>query len=100
MLRQATLMGAFEATLEVRVSNHAAQSLYLKYGFERVGQRRGYYQDNGEDAWLMTVTDFNGEAYQARLCQLGQALRQRLWATWALDLNHTKRLWEYGTDAK
>lgn len=79
MLVQATSMGAFEATLEVRVSNHMAQSLYLKYGFERVGRRRRYYQDNGEDAWIMTLSDFDGETCQARLKELGQALHQRLW---------------------
>lgn len=79
MLRQAALMGAYEATLEVRVSNYAAQNLYLKYGFEKVGRRRRYYQDNGEDAWIMTVTDFVSEDYQARLNQLGQALSQRMW---------------------
>lgn len=78
MLKQITLMGAVEATLEVRVSNHAAQNLYLKYGFEKVGQRRRYYQDNGEDAWIMTVTDFNSDPYQAHLSQLGQALQGRL----------------------
>lgn len=78
MLKQATLMGAFEATLEVRVSNHAAQNLYLKYGFEKVGRRRRYYQDNGEDAWIMTVTDFDSAPYQAHLSQLGQTLQQRL----------------------
>ena len=79
MLKQAASMGAFEATLEVRVSNHAAQNLYLKYGFERVDRRRHYYQDNGEDAWIMTVSDFDNDAYQARLKQLGQALCPWLW---------------------
>jgi ribosomal-protein-alanine N-acetyltransferase len=62
----------------VRVSNHVAQRLYLKYGFEKVGRRRRYYQDNGEDALIMTVCDFDSAAYQARLKQLGQALQQRL----------------------
>lgn len=78
MLRQATSMSAFEATLEVRVTNQGAQNLYLKYGFETVGQRRRYYQDNGEDAWIMTVSDFDGAAYQAHLKTLGKALHQRL----------------------
>lgn len=40
-------------TLEVRVSNIAAQALYKKFGFETVGVRKRYYQDNGEDAFLM-----------------------------------------------
>ena len=40
-------------TLEVRRSNDAAQALYRSLGFEFCGLRRGYYSDNGEDAWLM-----------------------------------------------
>jgi ribosomal-protein-alanine N-acetyltransferase len=79
MLNRAISMGADEATLEVRVSNYAAQNLYLKYGFERVGQRRRYYQDNGEDAWIMAVTDLDGKVNRARLSRLGRVLRQRLW---------------------
>jgi ribosomal-protein-alanine N-acetyltransferase len=78
MLMRAAAMRAFEATLEVRVSNHVAQRLYHKYGFEEVGRRRRYYQDNGEDALIMTVCDFDSRAYQTRLTQLGAALQQRL----------------------
>ena len=39
--------------LEVRASNNAAQKLYEKYGFEKVGVRKNYYEDNGEDAYIM-----------------------------------------------
>jgi ribosomal-protein-alanine N-acetyltransferase len=78
ILKRATAMAAFEATLEVRISNTAAQNLYRKYGFEQVGRRKRYYQDNGEDAWIMTVKDFDGAAYQARLTHLGQLLHARL----------------------
>jgi ribosomal-protein-alanine N-acetyltransferase len=39
--------------LEVRVSNLPAQKLYHKYGFEKVGIRKNYYSDNGEDAYIM-----------------------------------------------
>jgi ribosomal-protein-alanine N-acetyltransferase len=42
-------------SLEVRKSNRAAQSLYAKFGFEVVGTRRGYYRDNKEDAFIMTL---------------------------------------------
>lgn len=42
-------------TLEVRVSNTAAQALYHKLGFQTDGRRRRYYQDNGEDALLMST---------------------------------------------
>jgi [ribosomal protein S18]-alanine N-acetyltransferase len=40
-------------TLEVRVSNLDAIRLYEKLGFERRGNRRGYYTDNREDAVIM-----------------------------------------------
>lgn len=41
------------ATLEVRVSNKPAISLYQKFGFQGVGRRRHYYQDTGEDALIL-----------------------------------------------
>ena len=40
-------------TLEVRVSNAGAISLYERLGFERGGVRRAYYTDNREDALIM-----------------------------------------------
>ncbi len=40
-------------TLEVRVSNSAAQALYRAHGFRLAGVRRGYYRDTGEDALVM-----------------------------------------------
>lgn len=40
-------------TLEVRVSNLGAISLYEKFGFVVRGVRRGYYTDNREDALIM-----------------------------------------------
>ena len=46
-------LGAAYATLEVRVSNERAQHLYKSLGFVSVGKRKRYYEDNGEDAWLM-----------------------------------------------
>ena len=39
-------------TLEVRVSNAAAISLYESFGFIQAGIRKAYYQDNGEDAYI------------------------------------------------
>ena len=46
--------GIREAFLEVRRSNRAAISLYQSFGFECVGQRRGYYQahEGREDAMV------------------------------------------------
>lgn len=40
-------------TLEVRTSNITAQNLYKKFGFIEAGLRKGYYEDNGEDALIM-----------------------------------------------
>ena len=40
-------------TLEVRVSNDGAISLYERFGFRSRGVRRGYYTDNREDALVM-----------------------------------------------
>lgn len=54
MIREAKLMKLELLTLEVRRSNAAARGLYEKYGFKILGERRGYYSDNGEDALIMT----------------------------------------------
>jgi ribosomal-protein-alanine N-acetyltransferase len=40
-------------TLEVRVSNAAAISMYERCGFRSAGTRPGYYTDNREDALIM-----------------------------------------------
>ena len=41
-------------TLEVRESNENAISLYSKFGFIKVGERKNYYSDPVENAVLMT----------------------------------------------
>ncbi|PLR98653.1 ribosomal protein S18-alanine N-acetyltransferase [Bacillus sp. T33-2] len=48
-------LGARTMTLEVRVSNHIAQSLYRKFGFREGAIRKNYYTDNMEDALVMWV---------------------------------------------
>lgn len=47
--------GVKTMTLEVRVSNHVAQSLYRKLGFQDGGIRKNYYTDNQEDGLVMWV---------------------------------------------
>nr|WP_295975389.1 ribosomal protein S18-alanine N-acetyltransferase [uncultured Bacillus sp.] len=47
--------GARTMTLEVRVSNNIAQSLYRKLGFQGGAIRKSYYTDNHEDALVMWV---------------------------------------------
>ena len=58
----ARVAGALWLTLEVTVSNEAAQKLYFKYGFRNLGVRKRYYQDNSEDAlvlWTDRISDLN-----------------------------------------
>ena len=45
--------GVMAHTLEVRASNTPAQKLYEKFGFKPMGVRKGYYEDNNEDAIIM-----------------------------------------------
>lgn len=52
--------GSVRLTLEVRVSNLVAQGLYRSLGFRQVGLRRGYYTDNGEDAYVMVWGELPG----------------------------------------
>lgn len=52
LLRYASNLGVVYATLEVRRSNEKARKLYQSQGFEYVGVRKRYYEDNGEDALI------------------------------------------------
>jgi ribosomal-protein-alanine N-acetyltransferase len=65
-LRQSIQRGAILATLEVRETNLFAQQMYTKFGFTIVGHRYHYYQDNNEDAVLMTLDEL-GSQYLAWL---------------------------------
>ncbi len=47
--------GAEFLSLEVRVSNSAAVSLYEKYGFEKAGERKNFYSAPVENAYIMTL---------------------------------------------
>lgn len=78
MIEQAASLGANVVTLEVRVSNLAAQRLYEKYGFRSVGMRKGYYSDNQEDALIMTTDPITTAAYQSRFNRLRRMLHERL----------------------
>ena len=52
LLQYAANLGVVYATLEVRRSNEIAQKLYYSLGFEYVGLRKRYYENNGEDAFI------------------------------------------------
>jgi len=53
LLAEAARRGCTEVFLEVRADNTRAQQLYLRYGFTKIGIRRGYYQPSGTDAMVM-----------------------------------------------
>ena len=46
---------ATRVTLEVRLSNEPAKKLYASMGFVQTGLRKGYYSDDGEDAFTMAL---------------------------------------------
>jgi ribosomal-protein-alanine N-acetyltransferase len=72
LAREAVRRGAKNLTLEVRVSNVAAQGLYRRFGLAPAGIRKGYYLESGEDAIVMWAHDIDDEEYSERL--------HRLWA--------------------
>ena len=65
-------------TLEVRVSNTVAQSLYIKYGFEKTGLRKGYYLDNREDAIIMSTGYIGEKLFRDHIGGLTKALDKKI----------------------
>jgi ribosomal-protein-alanine N-acetyltransferase len=78
LVDRAIELNALCVTLEVRVTNHVAQSLYRKYTFRETGLRRRYYSDNGEDAHIMTTEDLDSPHFQEVLARNRQTLAERL----------------------
>ncbi len=78
MIEAAQENGAAVLTLEVRKSNVSAQALYRKYGFEIAGERKQYYSDNHEDAWIMTTPNITNASFNRRLSELKETVLQRL----------------------
>lgn len=65
-------------TLEVRVTNFSAQSLYYRNGFKSMGTRPKYYQDNQEDALIMTTPNILAEKYRHHFKERKKILQSRL----------------------
>lgn len=55
LIDEAGRQGAARMLLEVRVDNDPALALYRRFGFERLGLRRRYYQPEGIDAYTMAL---------------------------------------------
>ncbi len=66
--------GATHLSLEVRVSNDAAQALYRRFGFAPAGVRKNYYTDVAEDALVMWASDIATPPYALRLDRIESEL--------------------------
>jgi ribosomal-protein-alanine N-acetyltransferase len=70
LTRAALARGATHMTLEVRVSNAAAQQMYRRFGFETEGVRKNYYAESKEDALIMWVHGIDSPAHADRLARI------------------------------
>ncbi len=77
IIEMAVQINANVVTLEARISNKQAQALYEKYKFQKVGIRRAYYTDNGEDAVIMTTDSLTSSDFQSHFHYLKQAHQHR-----------------------
>ena len=68
LVDEARKRGARNLTLEVRVSNDAAQRLYDRFGFDKVGLRKNYYRN--EDAVIMWARDIDSDEFEVRLADI------------------------------
>jgi len=66
LVEAAVRRGATGMMLEVRGDNLPAVRLYTGRGFERIAIRRGYYQPEGADAWVMRRRPLRGPARAGR----------------------------------
>ena len=65
-------------TLEVRVSNTPAINLYEKYSFKSLGTRKGYYQNNNEDALIMWTENIFWDKFKEKYNQNIQKLKEQI----------------------
>lgn len=67
LVNEALARGCDRISLEVRVSNGAAMSMYGKFGFITTGIRKGYYIETNEDAYIMVVEGALSSDYRRRI---------------------------------
>lgn len=77
IINEAIARGAEVVSLEVRVSNHVAQSMYVKFGFSVVGTRKGYYIETNEDAYIMEASNVSSTGYRLLLQEIRTELEGR-----------------------
>jgi ribosomal-protein-alanine N-acetyltransferase len=74
LAREALVRRAVNLTLEVRLSNRAAQDLYRRFGFAPVGVRKNYYPETNEDALVMWSHGINTDEYAQLLADIDAAV--------------------------
>jgi ribosomal-protein-alanine N-acetyltransferase len=74
LAREASDRGASHLTLEVRVSNSAAQAMYHQFGFRPAGIRKNYYVETNEDALVMWSDNIHDDEYVARLAAIESSI--------------------------
>lgn len=74
LVRVALERGARHMTLEVRLSNSAAQNMYRRFGFDTEGVRKNYYADSNEDALIMWARNIDSPDYAVMLNELETGL--------------------------
>jgi [ribosomal protein S18]-alanine N-acetyltransferase len=74
IITEAIARGCQVVSLEVRVTNHVAQTMYVKFGFSVVGTRKGYYIETNEDAFIMEAPDIASTSYRLLLAEIRRDL--------------------------
>jgi ribosomal-protein-alanine N-acetyltransferase len=74
LVTEAVARGAETISLEVRVSNLAAQAMYEKFGFVVTGTRKGYYIETKEDAFVMVADGANSTDFRLRLARIREEI--------------------------
>ena len=77
--RAGVARGCTALTLEVRMSNEAAQAMYRRFGYAPAGVRRNYYAESNEDALVMWAHDVDLPAYAAKLDAIEAELPGSVW---------------------
>lgn len=76
---EAIARGAEVLSLEVRVSNEHAKTMYEKFGFSVVSVRKGYYIETNEDAYVMVANEVRSTTYRLRLQGIRDELDRLAW---------------------
>lgn len=64
LITDAINSGIKSISLEVRLSNEAAQKLYERYGFKQAGIRKNYYESDGESALILWTENIQEAKFQ------------------------------------